>query len=281
MKVRIWKVKLAVMICFAMFIAVCDIYPQKVKAIEKVCFTINTSKSELVKGDIVTYTVLMSHNVNGVGLDLEFIYDDSRLELQEITKGNVFEGETISDLNDTTSGKIRVVIASTSVINDGSVFTVTFKVKESVKGIVNTKISKVELINENYEDIEYRIENNTTTVEVQEVVEEQKTSKEDKETNTEEQSIGIEEEKISKEEKLNMEETEPEAKEQIENTGHQDSNNQNEGLNLEEKEDNAVMKKESDRKNVFLVCLILVCVCIIGSFVVFLTKKYKNLKLRT
>lgn len=270
---RIWKVKLVAILCFAVFFIACVVHPQQVNATEKVCFTLNSNKNELAKGDIVTYTVTMSNNLKGAGLDLEFIYDDSLLEVQEITKGNVFEGAAISDLNDTTSGNIRVIIVSNSVISNGSVFTVDFKVKESAEGMVNTNISKIELINENYEDIECYIENNATTVEIKADIQEQTTSKENVE-DTEEQNTNKEEEKITNQEPSDMEESKTEEG-QKENIEEQNPNNEKQEMGLEQKKDGDVVKNEGKGGIVFRSCFVLVLICAISFACILLRKKLK------
>lgn len=166
MRIKNWKRKIAFALFLVMLITLCAVLPKKAIATETVRFTANSSKSELVRGEIVTYTVDMSQNVSGAGLDLEFSYDDSILELQEITRGDIFNDAAVSDLNDTIAGRIHAVIVNNSILANGSVFSVTFKVKDSAKGAVSAKISKVELINDDYEDVDHKIDNNTLSVNV-------------------------------------------------------------------------------------------------------------------
>lgn len=165
MKQKAWKRRIAILLSFIVCFSLCGgLMPQMVNAAEVVNFTANASSKNLQRGDIVTYSVDMAQNESGVGLDLVFTYDDSVLELQETVEGEVFDG--FSDLNDTTSGTIQVVIASNNVLQNGNVFTATFKVKDTAKGSVNAGIERTELVNENYDDLDNSIVNNTSNVKV-------------------------------------------------------------------------------------------------------------------
>lgn len=165
MKQKAWKRRIAILLSFIVCFSLCGgLMPQMVNAAEVVNFTANASSKNLQRGDIVTYSVDMAQNESGTGLDLVFTYDDSVLELQETVEGEVFDG--FSDLNDTTSGTIHVVIASNNVLQNGNVFTATFKVKDTAKGSVSAGIERTELVNENYDDLDNSIVNNTSDVEV-------------------------------------------------------------------------------------------------------------------
>ncbi len=167
MKFKKFKTK-AILFIFAMVFCLCEfIVPkQSVYATEKVTFTVDVSKKQLLRGDEVIYTISMAQNESGAGLDLKFNYDSSVLELQETARGEVFNGASISDLNDVNEGSISATIASLNVLNNGTVFTATFKVKDSAKGKLDAGIDTVEIIDENFEDIECTITDNASDVAV-------------------------------------------------------------------------------------------------------------------
>lgn len=187
-----------------MIITLCGAFPQKVKAEEIVSFTVNVNKSELAKGDLVTYTVEMSQNLSGVGLDLEFIYDDTMLELQEAKIGKIFESATIGDLNDTSSGKIHAVIISIGMLENGTVFTATFKVKDEAKGKLNTNIGKIQLLDGSYKEVDCNIDNHTASVKTSVITPStgENPSTEEKNPSTEEQEPSTEEKETDTEEEI-------------------------------------------------------------------------------
>ena len=165
MKRKAWNKRIAWIISFVMCLSLWNGFmPQIVNAAERVSFTADVSSKNLQRGDLVTYSVKMNQNESGTGLDLVFNYDDSVLELQETVEGDVFDG--FSDLNDATSGTIHAVIASNNILQNGTVFTATFKVKDTAKGVVDAQIESVQLVNDNYDDVDNTIVNNTAEVQI-------------------------------------------------------------------------------------------------------------------
>ena len=165
MKRKAWNKRIAWIISFVMCLSLWNGFmPQIVNAAERVSFTADVSSKNLQRGDLVTYSVKMNQNESGTGLDLVFNYDDSVLELQETVEGDVFDG--FSDLNDATSGTIHAVIASNNILQNGIVFTATFKVKDTAKGVVDAQIESVQLVNDNYDDVDNTIVNNTAEVQI-------------------------------------------------------------------------------------------------------------------
>lgn len=165
MKRKAWNKRIAWIISFVMCLSLWNGFmPQIINAAERVSFTADVSSKNLQRGDLVTYSVKMNQNESGTGLDLVFNYDDSVLELQETVEGDVFDG--FSDLNDATSGTIHAVIASNNILQNGIVFTATFKVKDTAKGVVDAQIESVQLVNDNYDDVDNTIVNNTSEVRV-------------------------------------------------------------------------------------------------------------------
>lgn len=163
MKQKFLKKGISLVLSLIMCFSICvGFVPQTANAAEKVNFTAYASSDNLLRGDTVTYSVDMSQNVSGTGLDLLFVYDDSVLELQSTEEGVVFDG--LSDLNDTKSGVIHITIVSNNILENGNVFTATFKVKDTEKGAINAKVDRVELIDDNYEDVTCDIINNTMDV---------------------------------------------------------------------------------------------------------------------
>lgn len=107
--------------------------PGEVKAAEGVNVSINANKTEVHRGDTVTITVELSDNTAARGAQIKFAYDSDKLELQgKAVKGAAFEGSAINSLSDEKIGSINAIITmADSPIKNGTVFTATFKVKET------------------------------------------------------------------------------------------------------------------------------------------------------
>ncbi len=173
MKLRDWKKQLALILSFVLLVGVCSIpATQKAFAAEKATFTVSADKTELHRGDTVTYTVSMSGNETGAGMDIIFTYDADILELQ---KGGAKEGSVVfeaekgslfSDLNDTEPGTLHEVMVSKKILNNGTVFTAVFTVKDSAKGSVSTALTQTELTNDDYQQIDTDYVNQAEAVKV-------------------------------------------------------------------------------------------------------------------
>lgn len=107
--------------------------PGEVKAADGVNVSINANKTEVHRGDTVTITVELSDNTAARGAQIKFAYDSDKLELQgKAVKGAAFEGSAINSLSDEKIGSINAIITmADSPIKNGTVFTATFKVKET------------------------------------------------------------------------------------------------------------------------------------------------------
>lgn len=168
MKQRNWKKLLSFMLSFVLVFGLfCALTPDKSKAAEQLTFTVSADKTELHRGDTVTLSVNMSGNTIGTGLSIVFTYDDSILEYQGgASVGEVGTGCFATDLNDTKSGMIQaVLITLNSQLNNGTVFTAAFKVKDTARGGVSTAIS-AEMSDDSYNLVDYEVQNNAASMKV-------------------------------------------------------------------------------------------------------------------
>lgn len=168
MKQRNWKKLLSFMLSFVLVFGLfCAFTPDKPKAAEQLTFTVSADKTELHRGDTVTLSVNMSGNTIGTGLSLVFTYDDSILEYQGgASVGEVATGCFATDLNDTKSGTIQaVLITLNSQLNNGTVFTAKFRVKDMAKGEVSTAVS-AEMSDDSYNIVDYGIQNDASSMKV-------------------------------------------------------------------------------------------------------------------
>lgn len=73
----------SLLLSFVLVLSMCFIsIPKEVKAAENVAVIVNADKTELRRGDTVTYTVELTGNESVVGADVGFSYDSDMLELQ-------------------------------------------------------------------------------------------------------------------------------------------------------------------------------------------------------
>lgn len=167
MKVGNGKRILAYVLSFIMLLSICAVSaPQQINAAEKVIFTLSADQTELHRGDTVTYTVTVSGNETGVGSQIRFDYDSSRLEYQTgsaktgTIKPNV--DDAFGTMNDTTVGMIKqVVVSAYDLLNNGVAFTATFKVKDDAPaGTVVTSLSENQITNEEYQNVDSEVVNN-------------------------------------------------------------------------------------------------------------------------
>ena len=101
---------------------------------------INDQSAEV--GDTVTFTVSMSNIPNAVGaLQFEVSYDTSVLDFTDnFTKGSLVNGFTYFEVNEASSGQIRVVGITTSEIASGSSGEVV-KLEFTVKNCANSTLT--------------------------------------------------------------------------------------------------------------------------------------------
>ena len=85
---------LSILFAFVMALSACvTAIPSEARAEEGVVFSVNSSKTELTRGETFEVTVTMSGNTSAAGLTWDLIYDDSMLDLQSVSKGDVLNGQ--------------------------------------------------------------------------------------------------------------------------------------------------------------------------------------------
>lgn len=159
----------SLLLSFVLVLSMCFIsIPKEVKAAENVAVIVNADKTELRRGDTVTYTVELTGNESVVGADVGFSYDSDMLELQgEPTKGNCFDGVFVGQIVSSNAGVIKAVLGmpAEDPISNGTIFTAQFKVKDTAKGNISTGITG-DMTNVIYELVPYTVTNNASSVQV-------------------------------------------------------------------------------------------------------------------
>lgn len=148
---------LSILFAFAMALSACvTAIPSEARAEEGVVFSVNSSKTELTRGETFEVTVTMSGNTSAAGLTWDLIYDDSMLDLQSASKGDVLNGQFDMLVEHPANGQYNSIRATVLRVNeaiqDGTIMTVVFKVKDDVKGAVNFD-SASEMLTSDYQDV--------------------------------------------------------------------------------------------------------------------------------
>lgn len=112
-------------------------FQKEAKAAEKVVFSVTPDKTTLHRGDTFTVSVAMSGNTAGEGLTYDLVFDETKLELQGSEKGDVLTGQ-FDRLVEYPSGKNNAIRATVlrdgEAIQNGTIMTASFKVKDKVSG---------------------------------------------------------------------------------------------------------------------------------------------------
>lgn len=141
---------------------------QHVDATENSEFTFLPDKTEVKRGDIVTYSIDLAKNAKIAGITAQFTFDPDVLEAvgdgvdakgyvkNAVKKGNVSEG-TFGDFYVNTDGRIGIVAIlndnDKDKLADGNVAKISFKVKDTAKGDIGLKVKNLEFCDVNSEDI--------------------------------------------------------------------------------------------------------------------------------
>ena len=148
---------LSILFAFVMALSACvTAIPSEARAEEGVVFSVNSSKTELTRGETFEVTVTMSGNTSAAGLTWDLIYDDSMLDLQSVSKGDVLNGQFDMLVEHPANGQYNSIRATVLRVNeaiqDGTIMTVVFKAKDDVKGAVNFD-SASEMLTSDYQDV--------------------------------------------------------------------------------------------------------------------------------
>ena len=102
MKKGIWKRVMSSILTLVMVFGLSGtLNLQHVEAAEKAKITISADKTEVKRGDIITYSIDLSGNETGVGLTLRLLFDNTKIEPLDsddaIVKGNVISSAFMGD----------------------------------------------------------------------------------------------------------------------------------------------------------------------------------------
>ncbi len=108
------------------------------------------------KGDEIEIPVMINNNTGIMGFKIILTYDSNSLTPISVSKGEAIKNGMVNDTIGTgQSGSVSVVWSGTSEItNDGTLFTVKFKVSESAKdSVVKISYSQDDTFNESWQDV--------------------------------------------------------------------------------------------------------------------------------
>lgn len=169
MKKSMWKKLMSTILALVMVLGLSGTLGfQHVDATENSGFTFLPDKTEVKRGDVVTYSIDLVKNAKIAGITAQFTFDPDVLEAvgdgvdakgyvkNAVKKGNVSEG-TFGDFFVSTDGRIGIV----AILNDndkdklidGNVAKISFKVKDTAKGNIGLKVKNLEFCDVNSEDI--------------------------------------------------------------------------------------------------------------------------------
>lgn len=169
MKKSMWKKLISTILALVMVLGLSGTLGfQHVDATENSGFTFLPDKTEVKRGDVVTYSIDLVKNAKIAGITAQFTFDPDVLEAvgdgvdakgyvkNAVKKGNVSEG-TFGDFFVSTDGRIGIV----AILNDndkdklidGNVAKISFKVKDTAKGNIGLKVKNLEFCDVNSEDI--------------------------------------------------------------------------------------------------------------------------------
>ncbi len=160
MGMRSMKKMFSFILSFVMVASICfAALPQKVEAAgDSLVFTVSADKEVVKRGDQVTVTIEMSGNkTDGYTLSYRLNYDNTKLEYIDSKLGLVAEGAEVSSATGTNQ-RVNVVVAKPEVLSNGTLVTVTFKVKD------NAPAGKIEFTSEPKVSDEYGVNEVPSTV---------------------------------------------------------------------------------------------------------------------
>lgn len=169
MKKSMWKKLMSTILALVMVLGLSGTLGfQHVDATENSGFTFLPNKTEVKRGDIVTYSIDLAKNAKIAGITAQFTFDPDVLEAlgdgvdakgyvkNAVKKGNVSEG-TFGDFYVNTDGRIGIVAIlndnDKDKLADGNVAKISFKVKDTAKGDIGLKVKNLEFCDVNSEDI--------------------------------------------------------------------------------------------------------------------------------
>lgn len=169
MKKSMWKKLMSTILALVMVLGLSGTLGfQHVDATENSGFTFLPDKTEVKRGDIVTYSIDLAKNAKIAGITAQFTFDPDVLEAvgdgvdakgyvkNAVKKGNVSEG-TFGDFYVNTDGRIGIVAIlndnDKDKLADGNVAKISFKVKDTAKGDIGLKVKNLEFCDVNSEDI--------------------------------------------------------------------------------------------------------------------------------
>lgn len=169
MKKSMWKKLMSTILALVMVLGLSGTLGfQHVDATENSGFTFLPDKTEVKRGDIVTYSIDLAENAKIAGITAQFTFDPDVLEAlgdgvdakgyvkNAVKKGNVSEG-TFGDFYVNTDGRIGIVAIlndnDKDKLADGNVAKISFKVKDTAKGDIGLKVKNLEFCDVNSEDI--------------------------------------------------------------------------------------------------------------------------------
>ena len=169
MKKSMWKKLMSTILALVMVLGLSGTLGfQHVDATENSGFTFLPDKTEVKRGDIVTYSIDLAKNAKIAGITAQFTFDPDVLEAvgdgvdakgyvkNAVKKGTVSEG-TFGDFYVNTDGRIGIVAIlndnDKDKLADGNVAKISFKVKDTAKGDIGLKVKNLEFCDVNSEDI--------------------------------------------------------------------------------------------------------------------------------
>ena len=169
MKKSMWKKLMSTILALVMVLGLSGTLGfQHVDATENSVFTFLPDKTEVKRGDVITYSIDLAKNAKIAGITAQFTFDPDVLEAvgdgvdakgyvkNAVKKGNVSEG-TFGDFFVSTDGRIGIVAIlndnDKDKLTDGNVAKISFKVKDTAKGNIGLKVKNLEFCDVNSEDI--------------------------------------------------------------------------------------------------------------------------------
>ncbi len=169
MKKGMWKRLMSTILTLVMVLGLSGTLSfQHVNATENSAFTFTPDKTEVKRGDVITYSIDLAKNAKIAGITAQYTFDPDVLEpigdgvdakgfvKNAITKGDVCQG-TFGDLYVSADGRIGIVAIlndnDVDKLSDGNVAKISFKVKDTAKGNVGLKVKTLEFCDVYSEDI--------------------------------------------------------------------------------------------------------------------------------
>lgn len=115
-------------------------------------------------GDNVTISVMLSGNTSVYSGSMNIVYDNARLELLSCEKGSSMAGIAPAINPNYAANTIRVNWLSLNVLTDGSLFKISFRVRNGAEGFADIHLSNVLLSDGNAQSTAFISENGGVTV---------------------------------------------------------------------------------------------------------------------